>query len=139
VRRLSEAEERQILLALAPRLGRMAGARSAAAALAWTEVAEARGVSPHELWSAFADAFELERIEVVFGCREGAVYELDVEEVVAFGVEGHKGPVTIFTRDFKFLATGRPREGAFEATVGAPERFLGRVEEALPALVRRPV
>ncbi len=100
---------------------------------------EARGVSPHELWSALAAAFEPERIEVVLGCREGAVYELDVEDVVAFGSAARAGPVTIFTRDFKFIGTARPRDGGLEAAIGAPPRFLARVEAAIPTLTRRPV
>jgi hypothetical protein len=142
MRPLAEGEARFVAAALAPRLARIAGEPTASPApLFFREVGELRGVSPHEAFAALAEAFEPERIEVLLGERGDAIFELDAAEIRSFAVEDPAARVAVFTRDFKFVAVSRPAAagGGVDFTAGAPERFLRRLEEALPRLGRRPV
>lgn len=134
MRELEPALARDLRPALEARLRRLAGDPAAPAQLFWKEVGEARAIAPHELWAALAGALEAERIEVVLAVLPGgALVELDAAQVPL------EAPAVVFTRDFKFLFAARPADRGVDATIGAPQRFLCRLDEVLPELERRAV
>jgi hypothetical protein len=139
VRALEPGEARAIAAALGPRVARILGEPGPAAPLFWKQVAEARSASPHEAWSAFVDALEPERIEVLLAARAAAPpVEIDAAEVATFAAEADAAGerTAIFTRDFKILAV---RDAGGVVTFGAPERVVKRLEDEIPSMARRPV